>query len=370
MKKIYDKIKKIKIKTKPETMNYENKQELDIQAIQEKNLEILQESQTTVSEELLGASYVEAEILDNASRVVDTQEIPKEKELEDVLVFLEEGEWENSEKEIGGLVQSIDTTILAKCYRAGVFVTKYILTASFIFVILMAFTNYSAYITIAKSYFNPEAILQSEKDLQMSLDVSQIRSPIKAKQKTDAEIIQEQEARIYNSKNIKSIIGNIRDEEIDLNIEIIPFVNRVVIPKIGKNIPLVDIEEWKVEWLDELNDIFMEELSWGVVRYPGSAKPWQFGNAFIFWHSSNFPWVQWEYNDVFVLLDKLEIWDEVVSYYEWQKYTYKITEKRVIHPSDVEVLKRDTGKKEITLMTCWPIGTTYNRLLVIWELVK
>jgi len=45
-----------------------------------------------------------------------------------------------------------------------------------------------------------------------------------------------------------------------LDIEIIPFINRVVIPKIAKNIPLVDIEQGNVENFDELNGIFMDEL--------------------------------------------------------------------------------------------------------------
>jgi LPXTG-site transpeptidase (sortase) family protein len=170
--------------------------------------------------------------------------------------------------------------------------------------------------------------------------------------------------------DIRDIVWDIKTEEINLDIEIIPFVNRVVIPKIAKNIPLVDINQGNVEDFDELNDVFMDELKWWVVRYPGSAKPWNFWNSFIFGHSSNFPWIEWDYNDVFALLDRLEIWDEIITYYEWQKYVYRIKEKKVINPNDVSVLKRDTGKKEITLMTCWPIGTTYNRLLLIGEIVN
>jgi sortase (surface protein transpeptidase) len=28
------------------------------------------------------------------------------------------------------------------------------------------------------------------------------------------------------------------------------------------------------------------------------------------------------------------------------------------------------GKKQISLMTCWPVGTTLNRMIVIGELVE
>jgi LPXTG-site transpeptidase (sortase) family protein len=56
-------------------------------------------------------------------------------------------------------------------------------------------------------------------------------------------------------------------------------------------------------------------------------------------------------------------------YYDQQKYTYKISEKTVIDPDDVSVLKRKNDISEITLMTCWPIGTDIERLLVIGELI-
>jgi sortase (surface protein transpeptidase) len=33
-------------------------------------------------------------------------------------------------------------------------------------------------------------------------------------------------------------------------------------------------------------------------------------------------------------------------------------------------LKKDKSKSEITLMTCWPVGTTLNRLIVTGELME
>jgi LPXTG-site transpeptidase (sortase) family protein len=42
--------------------------------------------------------------------------------------------------------------------------------------------------------------------------------------------------------------------------------------------------------------------------------------------------------------------------------------KKVIHPGNVKILKRDMWKNEVTLMTCFPVGTTLNRLIVIWSL--
>jgi sortase (surface protein transpeptidase) len=114
----------------------------------------------------------------------------------------------------------------------------------------------------------------------------------------------------------------------------------------------------------------MAELANWVVRYPWSSRPWEIWNSFIFWHSSNFPWIKWDYNDVFALLDNVVFWDEIIAYYNQKKYVYKVREKKIIKPGDVSILKKDTKKAEITLMTCWPVWTTLNRMVVIRELVE
>jgi len=53
----------------------------------------------------------------------------------------------------------------------------------------------------------------------------------------------------------------------------VPYENRIVIPKIGKNIPLIDVKEKFVESKEMLDNILMKELEDGIVRYPGTAKP-------------------------------------------------------------------------------------------------
>lgn len=108
-----------------------------------------------------------------------------------------------------------------------------------------------------------------------------------------------------------------------------------------------------------------------MVRYPGTAKPGEVGNAFIFGHSSNYPWVQSKYNDVFALLDTLENGDEIIVYYNQKKFVYKVTDRAKVKPGDTKtLLSRDPKKKEISLMTCWPIGTTLERLIIFGEMVE
>ena len=247
-----------------------------------------------------------------------------------------------------------------------IFLSKYILTSTLIFAVLLITTNYSAYINIAQSYIFAWELEINRQKIISSVEASNIKERY-------AEVVVEQnkEEKIGTEKlSIKKMKQEQDRENINLNIEITPYANRVVIPKIAKNIPLVDIKNRNIEWENELNDIFMQELENGIIRYPGSAKPWEDGTSFIFWHSSNFPWVKWDYNDVFSLLDKVEYNDEIIVYYGQEKYVYKVKEKKVITPWDVSVLERNKDRSEITLMTCWPIWTTLNRLIVTWELIK
>ncbi len=248
-----------------------------------------------------------------------------------------------------------------------IFISKYILTSGLIFWILLISTNYSAYTSIAKSYIFKWELENKQQRLMSSVDASSIKEKYiedKIKKVNLEENIQDTELSIKRMKKEQD------KESINLNIEITPYENRVIIPKIWKNIPLIEIKNAKIEWQKELNDIFMKELENGIIRYPGSSKPWEDGNSFIFWHSSNFPWMKWDYNDVFALLDKVVFDDEVIVYYWQEKYVYKIKEKKVITPGDVSILERNKNKSEITLMTCWPIWTTLNRLIVVWELIE
>jgi LPXTG-site transpeptidase (sortase) family protein len=91
--------------------------------------------------------------------------------------------------------------------------------------------------------------------------------------------------------------------------------------------------------------------------------------SFIFGHSSNFPWVKWDYNDVFATLDRVMLWDEIIVYYDQKKYTFKVIERAIIKPGDVGILKRNMKKPEVAIMTCRPLWTTAKRFVVVWELV-
>ena len=227
----------------------------------------------------------------------------------------------NIEKEI---IVNKNFTIIPKV----IFLFKYLITTSIIFCVLLLTTNYSAYLNIINSYVFKEDFENRSKWLISSVKATTIKEKYQDNIHTKKTIIEDDKESIISKNSIKRLINSSDNENLSMDIEITPYTNRIVIPKIWKNIPLVDIKNRKISWEKELNNIFMKELENWVVRYPSSAKPWEKWNAFIFWHSSNFPWIKWDFNAIFALLDKVSYNDEIIVYYNQKKIVYKIKEKK------------------------------------------
>lgn len=145
-----------------------------------------------------------------------------------------------------------------------------------------------------------------------------------------------------------------------------PPENRVIIPKLGLNIPLVTPSYsslLKEDW-DGVETDIQDALKHGVVHYPGTARPGQAGNFFVTGHSSYYPWSDGHYKTIFARLHELEVGDEYWAYYGGDKHRYVITSKKEVKPSDVTVLDQPTNRRTGTLMTCTPVGTTLRRLIL------
>ncbi|MBI2463756.1 class E sortase [Candidatus Peregrinibacteria bacterium] len=147
--------------------------------------------------------------------------------------------------------------------------------------------------------------------------------------------------------------------------------NRIIIPKIDKNIPIVETaskNRYEEKW-EELEKNILNDLKNGVVHYPGTAQPGQKGNVVMTGHSSYYPWDEGKYKDVFALLDKLEIGDEIIIYFQQKEYRYNIIDFRDVNPDDINVLEQKDGYK-LSLITCTPLGTNLRRLVVTAEQIR
>lgn len=132
----------------------------------------------------------------------------------------------------------------------------------------------------------------------------------------------------------------------------------IVVPKIGANAKILSN-------IDPANEkVYLEALKYGVAHAQGTAFPGEGGHVFLFAHSTDYIWNVGYYNAVFYLLYKLEKEDEVNIFYQGQRYVYRIIDKTVVDPSQVEYLTRKSNREFLTLQTCWPPGTTLKRLLI------
>ena|GEM_PF-2269532 len=160
---------------------------------------------------------------------------------------------------------------------------------------------------------------------------------------------------------------NIQEKPIlPLNLDVTPDDNRIVIPRIGRNVPITDVSDETViysERLADIEDSLQEALQDGIVRYPGTAIPGQQGNVFLTGHSSYYLFAPGDYKDVLALLHKVELGDEIIVYYNQKKVVYKVNEIKEVWPNQVEILEQ-TNDYRLTLMTCTPIGTNLKRLVV------
>jgi len=138
----------------------------------------------------------------------------------------------------------------------------------------------------------------------------------------------------------------------------------IVIPKIRANSKIVaEVNPYKERE-------YQLALTRGVAHAKSTGYPGQGKNIFLFSHSSVDFYNAARYNSIFYLLEKLENNDEIYIFYKGEKYKYKVSEKKIVAADAVSYINLKSNIEQLTLMTCWPPGTTYKRLLVIATLSK
>ncbi len=247
-------------------------------------------------------------------------------------------------------VSKSSSPAFGKRFRAMGEIIKFLATSTVIFLITLSAINFRAYYQIARYYLYPEERQAMEQDL---LAVTNERPKVLASRP--------------KLLPVAGIERHISEKLFPMNIQVIPIDNRIVIPKIGINAPIVNGigidsllgEDWK-----QLEKDIQGGLQSGVVHYPGTAKPGQNGNFFLTGHSSYYAWDPGDYKEIFSLLGKLEVGDTYTVYYDQQKYSYEVTSKEIISPKDTDVLDQPADYEISTLMTCWPPGTAQKRMIL------
>lgn len=141
---------------------------------------------------------------------------------------------------------------------------------------------------------------------------------------------------------------------------------RLIIPKINVDVPAIyDTTP------DSASQLKAMESGVAYFGIPGAnSRPGQIGNTVLSGHSSNDVIDSGNYKFIFARLEQMNTGDSVYVNYESKRYTYVVTKKEVVKPTDVGKLVYPTDKPVLTLITCTPLGTALNRLLVTAEQVS
>ena len=148
--------------------------------------------------------------------------------------------------------------------------------------------------------------------------------------------------KMTNTKTEETSSANIEEDEV----EEYPVLGKIVIDKI-------EVEQPILETVEE------DALEQGVIKLYGDNLN-QEGNFCIAGHN---------YDNIFKRLNELEVGDEIeIVDMDKQSTIYKVTQTASIEPTDLELLRKEAGKKQITLITCENAST--KRFVVKAEIEK
>ena len=124
---------------------------------------------------------------------------------------------------------------------------------------------------------------------------------------------------------------------------------RIVIPSIKVDAPVVEGDDW-------------ESLKLGVGHHLGSANPGETSNMVLSAHNDI-------YGEIFRYLSDMQLEDEIIVYTATRTYRYAVKAKRLIEPTQVEVM--DPSRAPIlTLISCYPYLIDTQRIVIVGELVE
>lgn len=134
---------------------------------------------------------------------------------------------------------------------------------------------------------------------------------------------------------------------------------RLSIPRLNLAVDLI----WSKDPAD-----FETDLTRGVIHYPGTALPGQTGTIYVSGHSSDYIWKRDPMQSIFARINVLKPGDDVfVDVYgldgKVYNYRYQVAGSNIFKPDD-QTQFIDNSTNKLNLSTCWPIGTSTNRIVV------
>lgn len=139
----------------------------------------------------------------------------------------------------------------------------------------------------------------------------------------------------------------------------------LVIEKLGLSVPIVP----NVSVSNQ--DKYMKSLQNGVAHAITSDFPSEsLGNTYLFAHSGFDLRLLGRYSRSFNLIDKLKKGDLINVIYDNKNFEYKVISNEIVKGWDTNPLNKLVMNPTLTLQSCYPPGTTLNRIVVTAVLVS
>ncbi len=125
-----------------------------------------------------------------------------------------------------------------------------------------------------------------------------------------------------------------------------------------------------VEWQVEQGDI-ERMMPDSLINAKGSAMPSENGDMLIAGHSSYYSWSKGQYKHVFAPLVNAKVGDSIVVKHKDLTNFYQVAEiYEISSDGALDLHIGGTYKKNLYLMTCVPVGTSWRRLIIRADFVK
>jgi len=125
----------------------------------------------------------------------------------------------------------------------------------------------------------------------------------------------------------------------------------------------------KLKIQDALVTVAGDDLGVSLVHYGGTALPGEYGTTVIFGHSTLPQFYNPKtYKTIFSTLPSMKVGDEIPVTYDGITYKYIVYDMTVTGPSDLSALAQQFDDSYLTLVTCVPPGTYWQRLHVFAKL--
>ncbi len=127
----------------------------------------------------------------------------------------------------------------------------------------------------------------------------------------------------------------------------------------------------KLKILDAAVLIAGDDLMKSLIHYGGTGLPGEYGNAIVFGHSTLPQFFNpKDYKTIFSTIPTLKEGDDIFVVYDGVTYRYQVISLTVLQPTDLSGLEQRFDDSYLTLVTCVPPGTYWQRLYVKSRLIR